>query len=248
MQTFIMLPRRVRTFGHAHVEVWPATQWERFKRTARAGAIEMLNSQRPPSTATPAEGHGLLSQFHFSNERDQSIQGRNIEVQVERVSQLFHTLDPFPFRERDLDKEAEEFIVGWARELPQTQPLKIIVHLPKEEASTENARELGNAMRQYFQYRAQEMTGELRELFRIGRWSLAIGLSALAISVFLSRLVFTYVGRDDFGRYLNEGILILGWVANWRPMEIFLYEWWPITRRRRLYRRLAVAQVELAPR
>jgi hypothetical protein len=35
-----------------------------------------------------------------------------IEVRVERLSQLFDTLDPFPFCERDLDKHAEEYIVG----------------------------------------------------------------------------------------------------------------------------------------
>lgn len=31
-----------------------------------------------------------------------------IEIKVEEVSQLFNTLDPFPFRERDLDKDAED--------------------------------------------------------------------------------------------------------------------------------------------
>jgi len=42
-------------------------------------------------------------------------------------------------------------------------------------------------------------------------------------------------------------LLIFGWVANWRPIEIFLYEWWPIVRRRNLYRRLAAAEVDLTP-
>jgi len=44
-----------------------------------------------------------------------------IEIRIDDISQLFHTLDPFPFRERDLDKDAEEF-VSWARELPADQP------------------------------------------------------------------------------------------------------------------------------
>ena len=35
-----------------------------------------------------------------------------IELHVNEIAQLFHTLDPSPFRERDLDREAEEFIVG----------------------------------------------------------------------------------------------------------------------------------------
>ncbi len=181
-------------------------------------------------------------------QESQNAAGRSIEVQVDRVAQLFHTLDPVPFRERDLDREAEEFIVGWARELPRSQALKIVVHLPKAEASSEHGRELGNALRQYFSYRAEGMTNELKELFRIGRYSLAIGVSALVLCAALSRSLLTYVGRNEFGRFFNEGLLILGWVANWRPIEIFLYEWWPIARRRRLYRRLAVAEVELAPR
>ena len=43
----------------------------------------------------------------------EAASGHLIELRVNNVAQLFHTLDPFPFRERDLDKEAEEFIVGW---------------------------------------------------------------------------------------------------------------------------------------
>ena len=46
-----------------------------------------------------------------------------------------------------------------------------------------------------------------------------------------------------FGQYWIEGLIILGWVALWRPMEIFLYEWWPILRERNLYRHLATAEV-----
>jgi hypothetical protein len=33
----------------------------------------------------------------------------------------------------------------------------------------------------------------------------------------------------------EEGLLIVGWVAMWRPLEIFLYDWRPIWRRCRLY-------------
>jgi hypothetical protein len=46
---------------------------------------------------------------------------------------------------------------------------------------------------------------------------------------------------------VEESFLILGWVANWRPLEIFLYDWWPLARRRDLYRRLSAAPVELKP-
>jgi len=38
-------------------------------------------------------------------------------------------------------------------------------------------------------------------------------------------------------------LILLGWVA--KPIEIFLYDRWPIAKRRDLYRRLAAASVEL---
>jgi len=70
-----------------------------------------------------------------------------IELRVENIAQLFHTLDPFPFRERDLDREAEEFIVGWAGELATDRTIRIIIHFPETEAQTKAAGELSEAFR-----------------------------------------------------------------------------------------------------
>jgi hypothetical protein len=39
--------------------------------------------------------------------------------------------------------------------------------------------------------------------------------------------------------------LIVGWVAMWRPLEIYLYDWWPVRDRIQLYRRMARMPVEL---
>ena len=80
----------------------------------------------------------------------EAASGNLIELRVDTLAQLFHTLDPFPFRERDLDREAEEFIVGWARELVADRTLRIVVHFPETEAQTKAARELSEAFRRYF--------------------------------------------------------------------------------------------------
>lgn len=63
-----------------------------------------------------------------------------IELRVDRIAQLFHSLDPYPFRERDLDKDAEDYIVGWARELDPGWPIAIIVHAPESQAQSKAAR------------------------------------------------------------------------------------------------------------
>jgi len=170
-----------------------------------------------------------------------------IEIRVEQIGQLFDTLDPFPFRERDLDKDAEEYIVGWAREFPRNRTLKIIVHAPKDELQGDQAHQLDEALARYFNYRAEVMARDLNELFRVGRRSLLIGVIVLAACVLMARAVTIELGSESIGGILRESLIILGWVANWRPIEIFLYDWWPLARRRNLYRRLAAASVELRP-
>jgi hypothetical protein len=170
-----------------------------------------------------------------------------IEIRISEIAQLFHSLDPFPFRERDLDVAAEEFIVSWARELPTDQPIRIVVHLPQRQALTPEAQELGPAITRYFNQRAQAIALDLRELFRIGRRALVIGLTVLTFSVVASQTVAMSLELRPITRVIQESLIIFGWVANWKPIEIFLYEWWPIARRRNLYRRLAGAEVKLRP-
>lgn len=168
-----------------------------------------------------------------------------IEVRIREIGQLFHTLDPLPFRERDLDAAVEDYVVSWARELPASRSISLIVHLPRDEAGRDEAGQIGEAIRNYFRYRAEVTGGDLKELFRTGRVSLLIGLGVLAACVVVGKLVASSLGPGYLGRFFDEGLIILGWVANWRPIQIFLYDWWPLARRRRLYLRLSRAQVEL---
>jgi hypothetical protein len=170
-----------------------------------------------------------------------------IELRVNDVAQLFHTLDPFPFRERDLDREAEDYIVSWARELPKDQPIRIVIHLPDITAQTSAARELGEAFRRYFSERANAVQRNLNELFRVGRRSLVIGVPILIACLVSAHLAAGYFTEAPFRRLVEESLLILGWVANWRPLEVFLYDWWPLAGRRDLYRRLASATIEPRP-
>jgi hypothetical protein len=170
-----------------------------------------------------------------------------IEVRVETIDQLFASLDPSPFREKDLDKDAEEFIVNWAQEIPSDQPIKIVVHLPAEELARPEAKEIGPAITQFFRYRAQLFDFELKELFRIGRRSLVIGVTVLAISIVAGQTIAARLEPRPLGEVIEQSLLIFAWVANWRPIEIFLYDWWPIGRRRNQYRRLAAATIELKP-
>jgi hypothetical protein len=93
----------------------------------------------------------------------------------------------------------------------------------------------------HFEYREWQAGRQLSKLLREGRISLVIGIAA----IFGFNGVAQVIGRstNPFLEVLHEGLLVVGWVSMWKPMEIFLYEWWPIRRERRACRRLAEADV-----
>ena len=203
----------------------------------------MPSSVNPNGMATSdARQHPMTGE----SARAYEVTNNLIEIRVNDIAQLFHTLDPFPFRERDLADEAEDYIVGWAREMASNRPFKIVVHIPDTKIQERASSDLVEVNR-YFAGRAVVIQRDLNELFRIGRHSLAIGASILVACLLLAHLAGGYLNESAFKRLAEESFLILGWVANWRPLEIFLYDWWPLARRRDLYHRLSVATVEAKP-
>jgi hypothetical protein len=57
---------------------------------------------------------------------------------------------------------------------------------------------------------------------------------------FISRL-----GSSSWHDLTREGLTISGWVAMWRPLQIYLYDWWPLRRRGSIFRKLSVMEVEV---
>jgi hypothetical protein len=168
-----------------------------------------------------------------------------LEIHVGELRQLYNAMDPAPFRERDLDPKAEEFIVDWARELRAVKPLALIVHLSQQKASPEDAVVLQQAMHEYFAQRAGATRVRLQRLFRMGRITLLIGILFVGAANLIGDLVVGVVGRYDFGKVLKDSFAIGSWVALWRPIEIFLYDWWPIRDEARLYDRLGAIHVRV---
>ncbi len=153
-------------------------------------------------------------------------------------------MDPSPFHEKDLDHDAEEFIVSWAREFPVDEPVVLVLHLKDSRPKQNPQRVAEQGVQHYFAYWARLNRLEFRRLLKEGWKRLLIGL------VFLTACLTTSeaLGRHTPGTMLSllrESLIIGGWVAMWRPMEIYLYEWWPLRRRGRIFEKLSRMPVEV---
>ena len=168
-----------------------------------------------------------------------------IEVHVGELKQLFDAIDPSPFRDRDLDPKAEQFIVGWAKDLPRDASLALVIDLDRKAGLPDEGAVLRDAIHEFFKHRAETYRQRLRELFRVGRTSLAIGLAALTAAIVLGDFLGTLMKGSRIGEIVRESLTIGGWVSMWRPLEVFLYDWWPIRNEAKLSDRLAVMPVRI---
>ncbi len=164
-----------------------------------------------------------------------------IELNLTAPSDLFNALDPSPLVGRDLDDEVEAYIVESARELPH-RDYALAIHFAGQRPSTDEAGALARAISSYFLYRRDVQARRLRLLMREGRQALAIGLVFLALCVSLGFIAVNLV-PTPLGSLLNEGFLIIGWVANWRPIEVFLYDWRPMRQQREILGSLARMEI-----
>lgn len=172
------------------------------------------------------------------------VREARIELRLRELAQLFDSLDPAPFHEKDLDRDAEEFIVSWAREYAPGAPLVFRLHLPRDQQRFEPERTVRDAVHNYFTYRADIAQRGVRRTLRDGRAILVVGLVFL-VACMLLREFLTRVFAVEWLTVVEEGLLILGWVAMWRPIELLLYDWRPQRRMRRTYENLARMHVEV---
>jgi len=166
-----------------------------------------------------------------------------IDLRVDDPQQLLDMLDPFPFRERGLDREVDDYVREHALDVPPDTSLAIIVHLPSAQVEGPLAQSLPAVFRQHFQNRAERGSRELTHLFAEGRKALVIGVIVLGLCLLVGQSLVNLFPQSRLAGVVMEGLVILGWVANWRPMEIFLFDWWPLVQERRLFDRLAKAPV-----
>lgn len=184
----------------------------------------------------------MLLKFHRSKPARNPV--HRIELRLRELAQLFNSLDPAPFFEKDLDPDAEQFIESWALEFPPDSRLQVVVHLERLPGEVDAEALVSTAIRNYFAYKAELKRRELKLLFREGRISLTVGLSFLSVCLLVANLAPAFATGPAL-EIVREGLTIGGWVAMWQPLQTFLYDWLPLVRRRRIYHGLAVAQVRV---
>ena len=162
-----------------------------------------------------------------------------IGIRLWSLSDLFEKFDPAPMPDGDLAPEIAEYIADRAAKIPGEPEFELRLHLPVSEAERARRMDLAQRVQTCFRARAEEERENLGEVLRSGRQALAIGLAVLAACLLLAWLIGGADDRSSLARLARESLVVIGWVVIWRPAEIFLYDWIPIEKQKKLLYRLA---------
>ncbi len=180
-----------------------------------------------------------------SRSRYRSRKGRIlIELNLRVINQLFDSRDPSPFLERDLDENAVDYIVSSANEHSLASPMTLVIHLSEAGSLSVDQATIVDAIHNHFAYNADQLRRKLKQIIRQGQFFLMIGLVILAVCLMISESLNPFSSHNAVA-ILQEGLVIIGWVAMWRPIDVFLYSWWPQVSMRRVYEKLSRIPVEV---
>jgi hypothetical protein len=165
-----------------------------------------------------------------------------VNVHVPDTARLFNTFDPSPFWDRDLDRDAAAFIEDEFSDKLSARLWHLNVHA--REAGT-GEQDLQAAIANYYARLAGAARRDLRRHLRLGELALLGGLLIFFACMAVRELLRNFL--HELPRTLDEGLIILAWIALWRPAEALAYEWVPLLQRWRFYHRLAGVRVSVRP-
>lgn len=169
---------------------------------------------------------------------------RWIEVRVKTAQQLFDVRDPAPFRERDLDDDFATYIFSAAREFSVATPLKIVIHIEESETPSLSKDSIREAIHSYLLYQMDLGRWDLKTFIKRAQLFLIIGIFILILCLSVAQSIRITENPGAIGVF-REGLVIFGWVSIWKPIELILFDWYPLFEKLRFYRKLLTTEIEI---
>jgi len=170
-----------------------------------------------------------------------------IELRINTTEQLFNGFDPAPFRERELDPQAERYILANCENSPLDEPIELTIFLPANKLPEVDAAQLERTIRHHFVTQSEDKAAELAKGIRLGRKGLLIGFLIFLVCTLIGLGLMNAFPNSRFIVTLEQSLVVFAWVLIWRPVEILTYDRWPIKNEYKQLKRLSTISVRLKP-
>jgi hypothetical protein len=165
-----------------------------------------------------------------------------IKLQLLNIDELLRSPGSL-YRKRTLKADAEEFIVEEAEAISRKAAINIKVHLAFSEIKYKD--DIAPAIHRHFCYRREQSQKKYKRILQYGWRILFIALGLLAVIFSLTEIAIRFMPDNRIVLFIRESFIIFGWVALWRPLDLLLYDWYPVKTDINLYYRLEHSNVQV---
>jgi hypothetical protein len=163
-----------------------------------------------------------------------------------RVASVDELLDPYSVEaveHRPLRDEVRDLILYEWIDTREERPSSLVVQMPADQRRPDLDRHLSTAIRSDLEETYEE-SGRLRSFTHSERHEAWIGIGFLVVCLTISGMLDRLADGNELLEGISQGIVVLGWVALWRPAERYVRA---VSRRlnRRRYRELSEVPIEI---
>jgi hypothetical protein len=168
----------------------------------------------------------------------------HFRLELGSLSELFAEPGFDPLSGRTEEVAGIERLANELRPLHRS-PVTTRIALPASERAPDLEQRCRGALRAVLDRRIERNRNDAGSLRKEGYATLWRGLVFLALCLLGSRVMAEVTLLPGFiERFVDEGLVIAGWVALWYPLDVLLYQRWPLARERRLYESLRDMRLE----
>jgi hypothetical protein len=150
--------------------------------------------------------------------------------------------------EGELYEPGMEYLVSRLRGSRLARRGQLVLMLPPGKLEPDLESKVRRAIERYCRHTILESKRALNELLWTGLKALQVGMVFLASCLVLAAVTARWnAAPGSLGDILTQGLTIIGWVSLWRPVEIFLYEWWPLWRAVRVHDYILRMDIAIQP-
>ena len=169
-----------------------------------------------------------------------------IKIEVKDVNQFLVSPNSLFYRKRMLTPDAEELIMEEVTLASSKDPIHLKIHLHADAMSRKG--EIKSAIHWHFAWLRSKSERQLKNVLQRGWQSLLISIIFFGLLISMTLVIIKLLPEGGFSIIFREVLIILGWVALWRPADLLLYEWRQYKREINLFRRLEKCDVEIMDR
>jgi len=167
---------------------------------------------------------------------------QEIILHIHKINELLNSPGAV-FRKRTLNSDTEEFIVEEAEGLSRSSIFKMIIHLKISEEKYKE--EIAPAIHRHFCYRKEQSQKIFKRTLNYGWRNLMIAIVLLGVIYTILEISIHIAPNNGVVKFIRESFVILGWVVVWRPMELLLYDWYPIKRDIKIFSKLEKCSIQI---